>query len=429
MSGPSHDGPLVLIVGVSFPATEVAARAWIDDWRTDHPDGTVLAAPEPSEWPFRYPLVPALPSGPVVVRASGIHNAFINHQSGSTRLVTTQAMFLCESWADALRAHGDATLVATGDATSLKEHASEVLARRSLFANAVLEAAGGEPAPQETAPNDESRLPAALRALDPAERLKLCIEALNLERTAPALVATGSACMEVNDLQAAARDLDEALALAPDWAAAHFERGKLWLRMDDMPRASESFRAAARALPGFASAWANLGATLGELDRPTEALEAFEHALACDPTSFQALNNVGVVRRELGRLAESEAAFRRVVQLVPELAFGYYNLGHTLFLQGRYQAALSAYAEGQGRDAEKNPVQATRLALCKVATGDAAGALRDLQEATAALPKEYRRQLLADTSAVLWALVTQKPDLSGWQPVHSWMSGELERLA
>ena len=55
-------------------------------------------------------------------------------------------------------------------------------------------------------------------------------------------------------------------------------------------------------------------------------------------------------------------------------------------------------------------------------------ALRDLQQATSALPKEYRRQLLADTSAVLWALVTQKPDLSGWQPVHAWMSRELERL-
>jgi tetratricopeptide (TPR) repeat protein len=135
------------------------------------------------------------------------------------------------------------------------------------------------------------------------------------------------------------------------------------------------------------------------------------------------------VRRELGRLAESEAAYRRDIELVPDLAFGHYNLWHTLFLQGRYQAALSAYAEGQDRDAEKNPVQATRLALCKVATGDAAGALRDLQQVTAALPKEYRRQLLADTSAVLWALVTQKPDLSGWQPVHSWMSGELERLA
>ncbi len=110
--------------------------------------------------------------------------------------------------------------------------------------------------------------------------------------------------------------------------------GKLWLRLDDMERASRSFRAAAERMPNFASAWANLGATLGELDRPDEALEAFQQALRCDPSSHQALNNVGVVNRELGNLAESEAAFQRVTELAPDLAFGYYNLGHTLFFRG-----------------------------------------------------------------------------------------------
>ena len=138
------------------------------------------------------------------------------------------------------------------------------------------------------------------------------------------------------------------------------------------------------------------------------------------------MNNVGVVRRELGRLSESEAAFRQVIQLTPGMAFGHYNLGHTLFLQGRFQAALSAYAEGQARDPEKNPVQASRLALCKVATGDAAGALRELQRATAGLPREYRQQLLGDTSAILWALVTQHPELQGWQTVHDWLTKELK---
>lgn len=270
-------------------------------------------------------------------------------------------------------------------------------------------------------------LAAAFRVDDPAERLRLCVEALKMGRTPAALVATASACMEVNDLSAAARDLDEALTLAPDWPAAHFERGKLWLRADDMTRACEAFGTAARQLPGFGPAWANLGATLGELDRPAEALAAFERALACDPTSHQAINNVGVVQRELGRLADSEAAFRRVIQLAPKLAVGHYNLGHTLFLQGRYQAALSAYTEGQARDRERNPVQASRLALCRVATGDAPGALRDLQAAAAPLPGEYRRQLLADTSAILWAVVTAQPALEGWQPVHEWLSRELAR--
>ena len=142
-----------------------------------------------------------------------------------------------------------------------------------------------------------------------------------------------------------------------------------------------------------------------------EALAAFERALAIEPANPQALNNVGIVRRELGRLAESEAALRRVIELVPDMAFGHYNLGHTLFLQGRFQAALSAYAEGQVRDAERNPVQASRLALCKVATGDAHGALLDLQRATANLPRAARLELLGDVNAILWALITQHPEI------------------
>src|SRR5262249_46285626 len=153
-------------------------------------------------------------------------------------------------------------------------------------------------------------------------------------------------------------------------------------------------------------------------DRPEEALAAFQHALTLDPASHQALNNIGVVSRELGRLSDSERAFRQVIGLVPDLAFGHYNLGHTLFLQGRYHAALAAYTEGQRREAERNAVQASRLAVCRLATGDADGALREMQQAMARLPRDYRQQLLGDTSAILWALLTHKPDLTGWKLVH-----------
>ncbi|MGH9217732.1 MAG: tetratricopeptide repeat protein [Vicinamibacterales bacterium] len=364
----------------------------------------IIDAPAAATWPFRYPLCPDLPAGPVVVRAVDVEEAYVNTQGGGTHLVTTQKKYLDAEWAAALARHGDALF--------------EIVTTPQAASPHLRLGYGGQAKPQ-------APLPLAFRVADPAERLALCVEALKHGRSAAALVATASACMEVNDVEAAARDLDEAIALAPGWAAAHYERGKLWLRQDDMVRASERFQTAANLLPGFAPAWANLGGTLGELDKPKEALDAFERALALDPSSPQALNNVGVVRRELGRLADSEAAFRQVIQLTPGMAFGHYNLGHTLFLQGRFQAALSAYAEGQARDPDKNPVQATRLALCKVATGDAVGGLRELQRAASGLPREYRRQLLADTSAILWAVVTQHPELEGWQPVHAWLSAEM----
>ena len=392
-------------------ADAAAAERWIDEWKRQPASRAVLNAPPTAEWPFLYPLLPELPPGPVVLRADVGHEAFVNAQSSGTQLVTTQRAYLEAEWAAGLETHADAWLLLISSPAS--QHPSTRTPEHS-----------STPAPQH--PSTTALLPRAFRVTDPAERLSLCVEALGNGRTAATLVATASVCMEVNDLEAAARDLEEAIALAPRWAAAHYEHGKLWLRRDDMRQAAAAFQVAADLLPRFAPAWSNLGATLGELDRPDEALAAFETALALDPANPQALNNVGVVRRELGRLTESETAFRQVIQLTPGMAFGHYNLGHTLFLEGRFQAALSAYAEGQARDPAKNPVQASRLALCQVATGDADGALRELRRATAGLPREYRQQLLADTSATLWALVTQQPGLAGWQPVHAWLAVELK---
>lgn len=434
-------GPGILLLLTDAPAIGDAATA---DLASAHPGAALLQAPAAGFWPFRYPLAPSLPDGPVIVRVEGFEQAVVNHQTANTRLVTTQARYLMTEWHAALERHGQAWMVVTAAPELLVAHAPEIATRRGVFGRLRIvdepPARSGTPgtrAPEHLstrapghlstrAPEHLSALERAFRSDDPAERLRLCVQALDEERTPGALVAAASACMEVNDLDAARRDLEDAVTLAPDWAAARFELGKLFLRLDDMEQAAAAFRAACDRLPAFGPAWANLGATLGELDRPDEALAAFERALADDPDSPQAVNNVGVVSRELGRLAESEAAFRRVTTLAPEMAFGYYNLGHTLFLRGRYQAALSAYARGRSRDPESNPVQATRLAMCQLATGDAQGSLAELQRATSGLPAAYRRQLLADTSTIAWALITHKPDLEGWKQVNDWLSAELQ---
>jgi tetratricopeptide (TPR) repeat protein len=386
-----------------------------------------MVLPPPRTWPFVHPLPPPVTGDVREFRAAKVHEAFENHQTASTRLVTTNASYLMQVLLHAI-GDRDIRIVVAADRDLIARHAPEALTGRGPFADKRISLTFD--GPQDGAASDDMPpLARAMRVADPQERLSICINVLNDGRTAPALLATASTCMEVNDLDAAARDLAEAVALAPDWPAAHFELGKLWLRRDDMEQAAAAFRRAVDLLPNFTAGWANLGATLGELDRPQEALAAFERALALEPDNPQALNNVGVVRRELGLLDESAAAFRRVTELVPERAFGYYNLGHTLFLQGRYQAALSAYVEGQRRDRERNAVQATRLAMCRLATGDAAGALADLRQATSELPRDYKRQLLADTQTIAWALLTHRPDLPGWSDVNNWIGDELAKLA
>ena len=181
----------------------------------------IVDAPPAATWPFRYPLCPELPPGPVEIRAFDVDDAYVNAQTGGTQLVTTQKKYLDAEWAAAFARHGDALLTVSEDTEKNGGHgehgAMHPLARAFRLANG-------------------------------AERLAACVDFLKHGRTPPALVATASACMEVNDFDAAARDLDEAIAQAPGWAAAHFERGKLWLRQDDMVRASDSFRRAARTL-------------------------------------------------------------------------------------------------------------------------------------------------------------------------------------
>ncbi len=365
----------------------------------------------------------------VVLWAPDLHEAFVNVQTNATRLVTTQPLYLLAHCMEVLQAHPNLRMLATLDVDAVRAHGQEALDGRGAWRQ--VSWIDATEADADTAPAPPARamegLPQAFRAATPAERLTTAGRALDTARTPAHLLAMASVCMEVNDLDNAGDLLREAVAAAPGWAAAHFERGKWCLRADDMPAAAEAFGDATRLLPAFSSAAANWGAALGELDRAAESLAAFSAALAADPDNPQALNNVGVVSRELGRLADSEAAFRGVIRLTPDLAFGHYNLGHTLFLQGRYQASLAAYQAGQRLDPSRNPVQASRLALAKLATGDAAGALRDLQGCMANLPRDYRRQLLGDTQSVAWALLSAAPDLRDWRVVGDWLAAELAR--
>lgn len=429
-------GRLVVVRGPA-PARRRVAAALVARLAADVPGLVAADVAMPAQWPFRYPLMAPLPDAalPLLIVATDVHEAFVNQQTNATRLVTTQPHFLMQTWLEAVAGHPQAWLLATADADTLRRHAPEALDGRGPWRDVAWIDAAGEPddaaeaalAPPGLEASLADALPRALRAADPAERLALAGQALDAARNPATLLAMASVCMEVNDLDNAGELLAEAVASAPGWGAAHFERGKWLLRKDDMPAAAEAFGAAARLMPNFASAAANWGATLGELDRPDEALAAFATALAADPDNPQVVNNVGVVTRELGRLGESEAAFRRVTALTPELAFGHYNLGHTLFLQGRYQASLAAYQAGQQRDPARNPVQASRLALAKLATGDAAGALRDLQGCLATLPRDYRRQVLGDTQSVAWALLSASPGLRDWRVVGDWLAAELAR--
>jgi len=360
-----------------------------------------------------------LPPSPRVMLVPDIERAFPNAQAGGVRLVLTQSTYLVQKWIDRL-APGD-QIVATADRNALERGAPEALhARGPWRAFETVHVSDSSPFNTKDTKDTKEKedgvdqlLAQAFALADPAERVRLCGEVVAIDPESPvAHLALASACRETQDARGARQAVDRAAALAPDWEAVHYESGKLWLALDDLPRARDGFARAATLMPSFSAAFSNLGAALGELGEAGLALDAFEQVQAHDPDSSTVLNNIGVVSRELGRLDRSEAALRRVVELSPGFVFGHYNLGHTLFLAGRYADALRAYEEGQRLDPEKNRRQGCRLAIVRLANGDIAGAERDLEHIAGTAPPGELDDLLLEAYEIADALKDLQPGLA-----------------
>ena len=378
-----------------------------------------------------------LPPAPRVLLIDDLELSFPDAQAGGTRLVLTQSTYLLQKWIDRLD-EGD-RIVATADRAALERCAPEAFQGRGpwrYFSVINTEDTGDpkEDQPFEPSPSLVLNQPVpellqrGFSAGDPAERLRLCREAVSLDSECEvAHLSLASACRESRDGAAARAALDRAATLAPGWEAVDYESGKLWLVYDDLPQARDAFQRAADLMPTFSAAFSNLGATLGELGEPAAALKAFRQAFEHDPRGFTILNNIGVVTRELGRLDESLAAFRRVVDLNPGFVFGHYNLGHTLFLGGRYSEALAAYEEGQRRDPEQNRRQGCRLAMVRFAAGDADGAERDFWRFANAAPPDERQDLLLEAYEIAHALLTQHPGLAAQRPFLDRLGAEITK--
>ena len=170
---------------------------------------------------------------------------------------------------------------------------------------------------------------------------------------------------------------DEALALAPDLAAAHSARGVL-LRVADLDwRGSEAeYRRALELAPQVGSmkySLANQLATIGQVEK---AVELTREALATEPLRATWYEWLAMDLLGLNRLDEAEAAIRKAIELEPH-AEGYYQALTMIAIQrGDPKAALAA--------AQQEPAGNWRgiaLAMARQIGGDRAAAdaaLKDL---------------------------------------------------
>jgi tetratricopeptide (TPR) repeat protein len=103
--------------------------------------------------------------------------------------------------------------------------------------------------------------------------------------------------------------------------------------------------------PNYVTAYVWLSETLHELGRREEAVTIAEHAVALDPLSPLINNQVGLRRTDVGRFSDARVAYARAIQLDPELAIAYSNLGDLLaYGYGRLDRAVPWYVKAVSLD-------------------------------------------------------------------------------
>ena len=123
------------------------------------------------------------------------------------------------------------------------------------------------------------------------------------------------AAQAATDTEKAERALTRAIALKPDFAAAHLARGLLLYRRNRPELAMADFEKAARAEPGNPVILVRLGQTYTALNRPADALRVLREAARIAPENSSVLLQLGRALSAAGQQAEAAAAFAHYREL------------------------------------------------------------------------------------------------------------------
>ena len=154
--------------------------------------------------------------------------------------------------------------------------------------------------------------------------------------------ASGAYAPAAETYRKAREEVDRALNLDADLAAAHAAMGYLQLTHDrDWAGADVSFRRARELEPGndnVIRGAASLAMNLGHLD---EAIVLYNRAVEIDPLNPASYHQLGIVLYYAGRQTDSAAAFRHALELAPERSSEHCLLGRLYLVQSHPQEALA----------------------------------------------------------------------------------------
>jgi tetratricopeptide (TPR) repeat protein/glycosyltransferase involved in cell wall biosynthesis len=150
------------------------------------------------------------------------------------------------------------------------------------------------------------------------------------------------------DFGAAIECYERAIAIDPNYAAAHSNLGVVKQQWGQLTEAIAHYRQALAIDRNLAETASNLGSALAEAGETEEAIAEYERALSLNPNCAEALINLGLLQEEQGDVAEAVRCYEQAIQVNPNCAAAYLNLGIALEEQeeeasANYELAIANY--------------------------------------------------------------------------------------
>jgi protein O-GlcNAc transferase len=136
-----------------------------------------------------------------------------------------------------------------------------------------------------------------------------------------ARINLGLILVQSGELQAAAQHLDRAIALlghTPDAAFPHYLRAKVYTEQNDVQKAAAELKEALALRPDFAEAWSDLGQAKKTLLDDAGALAAFQRAVDVGPDDAVAQYRLGAEYLHSGKANLAVPHLQKALALKPE---------------------------------------------------------------------------------------------------------------
>ncbi len=183
----------------------------------------------------------------------------------------------------------------------------------------------------------QGKLDAAIAACQNAIKIK--------PNLAAAYKNLGNALQAGGKIEEAIRAYSKAVEIDPQFAEAYANLGSMLGMQGQMEKAIAYFQKALEIKPNIAAVHWNLGNALNKVKRVSEAIACWRRAAEYNPQQFsaEAINDRGSMCAQAGKFAEAMDNYQRAIQIKPEFALAYLNLGTVQQKQGKIDDAIAQF--------------------------------------------------------------------------------------